>query len=197
MAKTNFPDLSNIREHYETLHNLQHEQLIALRKENHGLRLKLAHDKERRLIKKKEYEEKLEKLQILANDASIRLNEGSELIRKLQKHLKISQEKLSDKTKSLLEKDDTLRHYQSHITQLNDKINQLTDEKKKLIDEYTIQKLQFSLNFNDNQKVDVAVQTSPALSIQRRSVRFNLNKENCSIDPKYFPSTVLVNNQSK
>ncbi|CAF2135823.1 unnamed protein product, partial [Rotaria magnacalcarata] len=83
MAKTNFPDLSNIREHYETLHNLQHEQLIAVR---------------------------------------------SELIRKLQKHLKISQEKLSDKTKSLLEKDDTLRHYQSHITQLNDKINQLTDE---------------------------------------------------------------------
>lgn len=83
MAKTNSQDLNTIR-----------EQLNLLHKENHELRLKIAHDKERKLIKKKEYEDKIEKFQILANDASIRLTEGSELIRKLQQHLKICQEKV-------------------------------------------------------------------------------------------------------
>lgn len=86
MSENNLQELDNIRKYYQTLNNLQHEQLIALRKENHELRLKI--------IKKKFYEEKFEKLQILNNDASIQLNEGSELIKKLQKHLKIYQEKV-------------------------------------------------------------------------------------------------------
>jgi predicted YcjX-like family ATPase len=86
MSENNLQELDNIRKYYQTLNNLQHEQLIALRKENHELRLKI--------IKKKFYEEKFEKLQILNNDASIQLNEGSELIKKLQKHLKICQEKV-------------------------------------------------------------------------------------------------------
>ena len=43
-----------------------------------------------------EHEQQLSELQNLANDASIRLNEGSEVIRKLQKHLKICQEKVSN-----------------------------------------------------------------------------------------------------
>jgi hypothetical protein len=76
------------------LNTLQHEQLIALRKENHQLRLKINYEKERKVSKKSEYEQKLHKLQILINDASNRLNEGSELIRKLQHHLKICQEKV-------------------------------------------------------------------------------------------------------
>jgi hypothetical protein len=75
----------------QDLDNIQHEQLIALRKENHELRLKIIHDKQRRIIKKKEFE----KLQMLVKDAAIRLNEGSELIRKLQQHLKICQEKVN------------------------------------------------------------------------------------------------------
>jgi predicted oxidoreductase (fatty acid repression mutant protein) len=94
MSENNLQELDNIRQHYQILNNLQHEQLIALRKENHELRLKITHEQQRKLIKKKFYEEKLEKLQILNNDASIRLNEGSEVIRKLQKHLKICQEKV-------------------------------------------------------------------------------------------------------
>ncbi len=143
----------------QDLDNIQHEQLIALRKENHELRLKIIHDKQRRIIKKKEFE----KLQMLVKDAAIRLNEGSELIRKLQQHLKICQEKvnllvfrktkhkkryfqLSNKTKALLAKDDTLRDYQSHIDHLNHIIRQLTDEKKQLIDQYTAQHLQICLN---------------------------------------------------
>ncbi|CAF1545909.1 unnamed protein product [Rotaria sp. Silwood1] len=177
----NLQELNNIREYYQTLYNLQYEQLIILHKENYQLRLKINQNKQRKLIKIKEYEDKLEKLQILANDASIRLNEGSELIRKLQKHLKISQEKLSDKTKELLTKNETLHKYQSHIIHLNDRI-------KQLIDEYTTKNLQVSFNLNDNQKIDVAIQTSPTLSIQRRCVRFNLDKENYSIDSKYFQS---------
>ncbi|CAF1061970.1 unnamed protein product [Rotaria sordida] len=184
---------NNIQEHYQTLYNLQHEQLIILRKENHELRLKITQDKERKLIKIKDYEKKLEKFQILANDASIRLNEGSELIKKLQQHLKICQEKLSDKTKVLLTKDDTIHKYQLHITHLNNRI-------KQLIDQYTTKNLQFSFNVNNNnnnnEKVDIAIQTSPTLSIQRRNVRFNLDKENYSIDPKYFQSTMIINNQS-
>jgi primosomal protein N'' len=79
--------------HYQSLIDIQHEQLIALRKENHHLRGKIMHDKQRKLNKKKEYEDKLQNLQ---NDARIRLDEGSELIRKLQKHLKICQEKVID-----------------------------------------------------------------------------------------------------
>jgi hypothetical protein len=70
------------------------EQLLALRKENHELRLKINYNKQRKILKKKEYKEKFEKFQILVNDASIRLNEGSQLIRKLQHHLKICQEKV-------------------------------------------------------------------------------------------------------
>ncbi|CAF3187456.1 unnamed protein product [Rotaria sp. Silwood2] len=197
MTENNLQKLNNLQEHYQTLYNLQHEQLITLRKENHELRLKITQNKEQKFKKIKEYEEKLEKLQILANDASIRLNEGSELIRKLQQHLKICQEKLSDKTKTLLAKDDTLRKYQLHIAHLNDRIKQLMHEKKQLIDDYTVKNLQFSFNLNDNEKIDVGIQTSPTLSIPRRSVRFNLDKENCSIDPKYFQSTMIINKQSK
>ncbi|CAF1349744.1 unnamed protein product [Adineta steineri] len=137
---------NNIQEHYQTLNNLQQEQLIALRKENHDLKLKIISDKQRKLIRKKEYEEKLGNLQILVQDASIRLNEGSEVIRKLQQHLKICQEKLSDKTKLLYAKDDMIHDYQLHIGHLNDTIKQLMDEKKQLIDECTAQQLKYSLN---------------------------------------------------
>ena len=79
---------------FEELNHLQHEQLIALRKENHELRLKIIHDKQRKIVRKKEYQDKLKKLQILVNNASIQLNQGNELIRKLQQHLKICQEKV-------------------------------------------------------------------------------------------------------
>jgi hypothetical protein len=82
--------------HYQSLIDIQHEQLIALRKENHHLRGKIMHDKQRKINKKKEYEDKVENLQRLMNDARIRLDEGSELIRKLQQHLKICQEKVID-----------------------------------------------------------------------------------------------------
>lgn len=76
-------NLQELDKHDQSLIDIQHEQLIALRKENHELRLKIIHNKQRKIIKKKEYE----KLQIL-------FNEGNELIRKLQQHLKISQEKV-------------------------------------------------------------------------------------------------------
>ncbi|UJR15025.1 hypothetical protein I4U23_002001 [Adineta vaga] len=146
------------------------EQLIVLRKENHQLKLYITANEQQQKMQLKEYEDELEKLQNLLNDARLRLTEGSEMIRKLQQHLKICREKLSEKSKLIVAKDERLHDCQLHIHQLNDMIKQ-------------------SLNFSQRQKIDVAIQTSPGLSTPRRTVRFNLDKENCPIDAKYFQST--------
>ena len=116
----------------------EHEQLIALRKENHQLQLKIHSDQQRMQRKKKLYEDRV-------HESDARYQELTELIRKLQQHLTISQEKvtsivtrnvtpsclpskLSEKAKALLEKDDTLRHYQVHVGQLNHRIQQLAND---------------------------------------------------------------------
>ena len=70
------------------------EQLIVLRKENHQLKLYITANEQQQKMQLKEYEDELEKLQNLLNDARLRLTEGSEMIRKLQQHLKICQEKV-------------------------------------------------------------------------------------------------------
>lgn len=73
-----------------TENNFLGEQFMDLWKENEELRLKISHDKQR----KKEYKQKLETFKILVNDASVKLNEGSDLIKKLQQNLKLCQEKV-------------------------------------------------------------------------------------------------------
>ena len=119
-------------------HAREHEQLIALRKENHQLQLQIQSDQQRTQRKKAQYEDRV-------HESDARCHDLTELIRKLQQHLRISQEKvtsivtrivtpsclpskLSEKAKALLEKDDTLRHYQIHVGQLNHRIKQLTND---------------------------------------------------------------------
>lgn len=100
-----FPDMSDERLHgsdraYRDCRTLadahqQQQQLAALRTENQLLRSKISSDRQRNLAEKKEQHDKLEQLQSLLHDAQLRLNEGSEVIRKLQHHLKTCQEKVA------------------------------------------------------------------------------------------------------